>query len=179
MPIPQITTLNLPKMQKLGLILVFLTGALCVTYNPSKLPTNDYSVLFTSIMRMIALSPSGRTVDPTWGSTPAWLWTVIELNTSIIVCCLPALRAPILGVYHKWRPVTKSPSYGLRRISSSKRKSRAPSAWEIPYGPTTEIFADGVRRESQERIVKTTDISIDFDSVGSKEMVHECTGVAV
>ena len=178
MPIPQIATLNLPKMQKIGLILVFLTGALYDSLNSSQIAADEHSVLFTSIMRMIALSPSGRTLDPTWGSTPAWLWTVIELNTSIIVCCLPALRAPVLGMYYKWRPVTKSPSCGLRGMSSMQRKSRAPNAWELQYSPTTEMFEDRARWKSLDRIVKTTDISIDFESVSSKELVHECAGTA-
>ena len=41
MPIPQITTLNLRKMQKLGLILVFLTGALYVIHDLFKTPADD------------------------------------------------------------------------------------------------------------------------------------------
>jgi len=40
---------------------------------------------------------------------PALVWTEIEANTSVICCCLPALRLPLLNLWHKLRGGKQSP----------------------------------------------------------------------
>lgn len=88
MPIPLIRTLKLARGQKTGLISIFCLGAF---------------VIAASIVRMVMLRSSAGSHDPTWGSMIALIWTEIEANTSVIVCCLPALRVPFLNLWHKLR----------------------------------------------------------------------------
>jgi hypothetical protein len=81
LPIPLISTLKITSRTRTGLISVFALGAF---------------VIAASIVRMVMLKGSAEASgDPTWGSMPALTWTEIEANTSVVVCCLPALR--VLG----------------------------------------------------------------------------------
>lgn len=88
LPIPHIRSLKLARGQKTGLISIFSFGAF---------------VIAASIVRMVSLRSSAATSDPTWGSLDALMWTEIEGNTSVICCCMPALRVPFLDL---WRKVT-------------------------------------------------------------------------
>jgi len=60
-------------------------------------------VIIASIVRMVMLRSSSHTDDPTWGSMRALIWTEVEANTSVICCCLPALRVPCVSLWHKLR----------------------------------------------------------------------------
>jgi len=95
MPIPIIGSLKLARGQKNGLISIFCLGAF---------------VIAASIVRMVMLRSSARTQDPTWGSLEALVWTEIEANTSVICCCLPALRVPLMHLWHRLRGVDRSPT---------------------------------------------------------------------
>lgn len=88
MPIPLIRTLRLRRGQRKGMISIFAFGAF---------------VIAASIVRMVMLRHSAHTNDPTWGSTIALIWTEIEANTSVIACCLPALRVPLVNLWHTIR----------------------------------------------------------------------------
>lgn len=93
MPIPLINSLKLRSGQKTGLLSIFALGIF---------------VIAASIVRMVELRHSAHTDDPTWGSTIALIWTEVEANTSVIVCCLPALRVPFLNLWHSVRGGTWS-----------------------------------------------------------------------
>ncbi|KAH9827653.1 hypothetical protein Tdes44962_MAKER00379 [Teratosphaeria destructans] len=86
MPIPMIRTLNMPKRQMWGLVSVFLLGAFAIA---------------ASIVRMAVLEGSASATDQTWGSSVALYWTQIEACTSVICCCLPALRVPFLDCWRR------------------------------------------------------------------------------
>ena len=108
----------------------------------------------------------------------ALMWTEIEANTGVIVACLPTLRAPIADVYHHFFPVVKRPSpsssnnsYSMKTISTRRV---APAGCTCLGQGDMEQKRDGLaallergdaekHRDSQERIIKTTDISVDFD----------------
>ncbi|EME45489.1 hypothetical protein DOTSEDRAFT_110929, partial [Dothistroma septosporum NZE10] len=77
LPIPQISTLKMKQRTRAGLVAVFALGVFTIA---------------ASIARMVLLKGSANSTDPTWGSTPALMWTEIEANTAVICCCLPALR---------------------------------------------------------------------------------------
>nr|OQO31414.1 hypothetical protein B0A51_02204 [Rachicladosporium sp. CCFEE 5018] len=94
LPMPMIRTLKLARGQKLGLISIFSLGAF---------------VIAASIVRMVMLRGSALTRDPTWGSVQALMWTEIEGNTSVIICCLPALRVPFLNAWHRARGAGRRP----------------------------------------------------------------------
>ncbi|RMX90163.1 hypothetical protein D0869_00303 [Hortaea werneckii] len=86
MPIPLICSLKLRREQKTGVISIFAFGAF---------------VIAASIVRMVELRQSAHTDDLTWGSTIALIWTEVEANTSVIICCLPALRMPLLNLWQR------------------------------------------------------------------------------
>ncbi|KAF2768612.1 hypothetical protein EJ03DRAFT_328099 [Teratosphaeria nubilosa] len=94
MPIPMIRTLNMPKRQMWGLVSVFLLGAFAIA---------------ASIVRMAVLEGSASATDqtsditPCQGSSVALYWTQIEACTSVICCCLPALRVPFLNCWRRIR----------------------------------------------------------------------------
>ncbi|KAJ4346307.1 hypothetical protein N0V95_005517 [Ascochyta clinopodiicola] len=104
MPIPQIVTLSMGRTEKLGVCLVFGTGAF---------------VTFASIYRATTIAASASDPDPTWGPIPATIWSVIEANAGIVCACLPMLRSPfvrLLGpVFGRSRKETPRPdgSYHL------------------------------------------------------------------
>ncbi|KAK0938777.1 hypothetical protein LTR29_009627 [Friedmanniomyces endolithicus] len=95
MPIPLIRTLKLARGQKTGLISIFCLGAF---------------VIAAAVVRMVMLRDSAGSTDPTWGSTIALYWTEIEANTSVICCCLPALRVPCLNLWRRVREGKRSRS---------------------------------------------------------------------
>ncbi|TKA58219.1 hypothetical protein B0A55_12205, partial [Friedmanniomyces simplex] len=103
MPIPLIRTLKLARGQKTGLISIFCLGAF---------------VIAAAIVRMVTLRASAGSTDPTWGSMIALYWTEIEANTSVICCCLPALRVPFLNLW--------------RRVRDGKRRSGSTSYHRPP-----------------------------------------------
>ncbi|KAF2034564.1 hypothetical protein EK21DRAFT_40690, partial [Setomelanomma holmii] len=84
MPIPQILRLSMTKAEKLGICLVFGTGAF---------------VTFASIYRATTIAASASDPDPTWGPIPATIWSVIEANAGIVCACLPMLRGPFVRLF--------------------------------------------------------------------------------
>ncbi|KAK1979332.1 hypothetical protein LZ30DRAFT_726544 [Colletotrichum cereale] len=77
LPLPLLARLRLHKLQKVALIASFSLG------------------LFTcaiSIIRIVSLPESFNTIDQTFESTPTVVWSVTELSSAIICCCIPTLR---------------------------------------------------------------------------------------
>ncbi|KAF2134299.1 hypothetical protein P153DRAFT_280712 [Dothidotthia symphoricarpi CBS 119687] len=84
MPVRQILTLSLRPAEKLGICLVFGSGAF---------------VTFASIYRATTIAASASDPDPTWGPIPATIWSVIEANAGIICACLPMFRGPFVHLF--------------------------------------------------------------------------------
>ncbi|OJZ86925.1 plasma membrane protein Pth11-like protein [Aspergillus piperis CBS 112811] len=113
LPLPVLAQLQLDRIRKIGVMLVFCMGLF---------------VCVTSIIRMWAMEKSTTTTDPTWGSFDALLWSAIEASTGIICACLPFLKHPIQKVLpglfgslsngsRKSRSRTR-PSYRMSRLGS-------------------------------------------------------------
>ncbi|KAL2152209.1 hypothetical protein VTH82DRAFT_5393 [Thermothelomyces myriococcoides] len=80
MPIPVISSLQLPRRQKGILMIVFTLGIFpCAV----------------SIYRITTLDAAARTTDPTWDNVNAATFSFLELTVGVITICLPTLR-PIL-----------------------------------------------------------------------------------
>ncbi|SPQ21470.1 f96ef50d-3568-4987-8f24-0b6da4e50c8a [Thermothielavioides terrestris] len=80
MPIPVISSLQLPKKQKALLIVVFTLGIFpCAV----------------SIYRIHTLAAAARSTDPTWDNVDAATFSFLELSVAVITVCLPTLR-PVL-----------------------------------------------------------------------------------
>lgn len=133
LPIPLIRTLKLARGQKKGLISIFALGAF---------------VIAASIVRMVMLRSSAKTTDPTWGSTMALIWTEVEANTSVICCCLPALRVPFLNLWHTMR--------GNSRVAASKES-------HVP-GPNTNDYGWSGNEQSRVYVRHSPDAGNSFQS---------------
>ncbi|TDZ22500.1 hypothetical protein Cob_v004690 [Colletotrichum orbiculare MAFF 240422] len=84
-PLPSVFRLKLPAKQKALLCGVFSLGFL---------------VCVISVYRLFTLRTAVESEDPPWDNIGAAIWSVVELNTSIICASLPTLR-PLLA---KWLP---------------------------------------------------------------------------
>lgn len=115
LPLPIIGGLVKSRRTRIGVFSTFALGAF---------------VIAASIARMIHLKGSASsTADPTWGSMPALIWTEIEANTAVIVCCCPALR---LFVTDMWRKARLFVGQTVSNIDSHKLPSNQNSAPSRP-----------------------------------------------
>lgn len=148
LPMPMIRTLKLARGQRTGLISIFSLGAF---------------VIAASIVRMVMLRGSAKTTDPTWGSMEALVWTEIEGNTSVIICCLPALRIPVLNLWHWMRGNDHRPPTPPQMV----RAQREEYAWSGPNQGTAEAH-HGPTRPSRSYQPKSKSKSRNSRSSGSK-----------
>ncbi|KUJ10782.1 uncharacterized protein LY89DRAFT_787162 [Mollisia scopiformis] len=110
LPLPQLNTLSLPLNKKLGLMLMFSVGSFaCVT----------------SMVRLKFIAQVSTTYDISWTNVNILIWSVMEVDVTLICACLPALRPLILqyipGLYKSAISTTKSTwngSYRMRKWRS-------------------------------------------------------------
>ncbi|KZL86530.1 integral membrane protein [Colletotrichum incanum] len=77
LPLPLLGRLRLHKPQKLALIASFALG---------------FFTCAISIIRIVSLPGSFDTIDQTYESAPTVIWTIAELSSALICCCIPTLR---------------------------------------------------------------------------------------
>ncbi|KAK2761722.1 hypothetical protein FQN54_001550 [Arachnomyces sp. PD_36] len=77
LPVPFIKKLQIPKRQKVTLVVILSLGAF---------------TCLTSIFRLTALHTLLKSKDPTWDQPATAYWSAIELNMGIICACLATLR---------------------------------------------------------------------------------------
>ncbi|KAJ5199292.1 hypothetical protein N7472_004496 [Penicillium cf. griseofulvum] len=83
-PIPALMAVDLPRRQKIALMIMFgLGGFVCIT----------------SIVRLISLKKIADSSDPTFDNVGAASWSAIECNTGIICACLPTLKPLIARIF--------------------------------------------------------------------------------
>lgn len=92
MPMPLVYQLQIPRVQKIALVLVFALGGF---------------VVITSCLRMTTIDIAAKSPDTTFdiGST---MWTMIEMNVAIVCACLPMVRPLIVRVFPKLMPKSSS-----------------------------------------------------------------------
>ncbi|KAJ5689365.1 hypothetical protein N7462_003757 [Penicillium macrosclerotiorum] len=76
-PIPALIAIDIPKKQKIVLMIMFALGGF---------------VCITSIIRLVSLKKIADSTDPTYDNVGAASWSAIECNTGIICACLPTLK---------------------------------------------------------------------------------------
>ncbi|KAK2008250.1 hypothetical protein LZ32DRAFT_631731 [Colletotrichum eremochloae] len=111
-PLRSVLQLQLPRKQKVMLFGIFCLG---------------FGVCIISMYRMFTLREAVYSDDPPWENIGAAIWSVIELNTSIIAASLPTIR-PLLA---KWMPHAG--------LSSARNKL---SDYH-PYGPASSGVSQG------------------------------------
>ncbi|KAJ5562498.1 Integral membrane protein [Penicillium sp. DV-2018c] len=83
-PIPALMAVDLPRRQKIALMIMFgLGGFVCIT----------------SIVRLVSLKKISDSKDPTYDNVGAAAWSAVECNTGIICACLPTLKPLIARLF--------------------------------------------------------------------------------
>ncbi|KAF7878820.1 hypothetical protein EAF04_000023 [Stromatinia cepivora] len=105
LPIPMIVDLQMPKVQKAGLIFIFTIGSMtCVT----------------SIIRLKTILPLLVFQDETWLVSVPCIWTIVEANLVIICGSFPIMRQFLKHVVPRWIGESSSPA------AQSRYRSRHP-----------------------------------------------------
>ncbi|KAJ5327492.1 hypothetical protein MYU51_009151 [Penicillium brevicompactum] len=86
LPMPLLSQLQLPRMQKCALIGIFAIGVL---------------VVVTSILRLSSLREVANSPDTSYSNVDAAYWTAAECNVAIICASLPFLRPIISRIFPK------------------------------------------------------------------------------
>ncbi|KAJ5337701.1 hypothetical protein N7452_004429 [Penicillium brevicompactum] len=86
LPMPLLSQLQLPRMQKFALIGIFAIGVL---------------VVVTSILRLSSLREVANSPDTSYSNVGAAYWTAAECNVAIICASLPFLRPIISRIFPK------------------------------------------------------------------------------
>ncbi|KAI5458203.1 hypothetical protein BGZ63DRAFT_432708 [Mariannaea sp. PMI_226] len=97
LPIPMVYQLHMPRIQKVGAIVIFGIGSLTIA---------------TSIIRLAYLPPVLASTDPSWDAAPADIWTFIEGNLFVICGSLPTLRRFFKHLMPRLMGSSKPTDYG-------------------------------------------------------------------
>ncbi|KAB8269180.1 hypothetical protein BDV30DRAFT_230069 [Aspergillus minisclerotigenes] len=103
LPMPLLAKLQLPRKQKIALILVFALGTLFVypfhfQHPPYQTNNTSSSGCAVSIVRLTALVQMIQSTDRTKYNAAAANWSFIESSVAIICACLPPLRPIIVHI---------------------------------------------------------------------------------
>ncbi|KAJ1335004.1 hypothetical protein MN608_01737 [Microdochium nivale] len=88
LPMLPVTTLEIPRVQKMALMFVFTLGIF---------------VVVTSCLRITTIDIQAKTRDKTFDISST-MWTVIEMNVAIICSCLPQLRPLVVKLFPRLVP---------------------------------------------------------------------------
>ncbi|CAG8895691.1 unnamed protein product [Penicillium egyptiacum] len=83
-PIPALMAVDLPRKQRIALMIMFALGGF---------------VCITSIVRLVSLKQIAESSDPTYDNVGAASWSAIECNTGIICACLPTLKPLVARIF--------------------------------------------------------------------------------
>ncbi|KAK6510253.1 hypothetical protein TWF481_004970 [Arthrobotrys musiformis] len=148
LPLPVIIKLNMPKRQKIPLMMIFALG---------------FFICIVSILRLRFLIILSKSMDPTWDQPATAYWSAIEMNISIVCACLPALK-PLLSlmapsIFGTTASGSQPPSYrDYRNASGGKRISSG-----------GRVFSDKMKRSKNNEMGLTTtdeELEMGFRDVG-------------
>ncbi|KAI4283132.1 MAG: hypothetical protein L6R38_002396 [Xanthoria sp. 2 TBL-2021] len=112
-PLVAVAKLRIPFRQKLGVSAVFFTGLLACS--------SGILALYYRIQLL-------NTQDSTWHFTPVFISTVMEINTGIIVSCMPTVPALVQDIRSQVTKARKaSPKFAITTGHTSKNTSRSKS----------------------------------------------------
>ncbi|KAH9904872.1 hypothetical protein F4778DRAFT_780044 [Xylariomycetidae sp. FL2044] len=110
MPTPLIRRLQMPKRQKIGLMVVFTIGAV---------------VCAASVMRLVAIYQLSTAPDPSADGVNLGIWSGVEHNLMIIAACLPSIRPLISRIFPRLLSTVLSSSGGGPHHHSKTTTARA------------------------------------------------------
>ncbi|KAL4911449.1 hypothetical protein BDW74DRAFT_142929 [Aspergillus multicolor] len=112
LPMPTLLKLNMSRRKKLGVIFMFAVGLV---------------VTFISIFRCVSLIQFDIFDNPTKNIVNISIWSVVEVDLSIICACMPGIRAFISHIHGLIYGVPSSQSYGYGYGYSSGPRGGAAS----------------------------------------------------
>ncbi|PWY84858.1 PTH11-like integral membrane protein [Aspergillus heteromorphus CBS 117.55] len=118
MPMPLLSHLQLPRMQKVALMGIFALGGL---------------VIITSALRLSSLLTVAQDTDTSWSNVGAAYWTAAECNVAIICACLPFLRPLISRIFprflstntNSYNRYTRNPTISASRMTATRMTARS------------------------------------------------------
>ncbi|KAI9367872.1 hypothetical protein BJX61DRAFT_526406 [Aspergillus egyptiacus] len=127
LPMPLVSHLHLPRMQKLLLVGVFALGTL---------------VVITSCLRLSSLHSVAESKDTSWANVGAAYWTAAECNVSIICASLPFLRPLISHIFPRFLSTHSNSKTGNRTRTTAvhstfRRASTFPFTQDPEFGLVT------------------------------------------
>ncbi|KAF4279212.1 hypothetical protein CNMCM8057_007366 [Aspergillus fumigatus] len=148
MPMPLISQLQLPRMQKIALMAVFAVGLL---------------VVITSILRLSSLRAVAQNPDTSYSNVGAAYWTAAECNVAIICACLPFLRPLISRIFPRLLSTKSYNKYTGQPTMGTANRTRRTQLYsqDRDYGLyTIDIEATDMKRGSTGGIEVTTEMTV-------------------
>jgi len=132
LPLPMLSTLSLPRKQKIALVGVFALGFLYVSsaqriFTLPELTKTD-SVCVVSILRLVNLIKVETTspIDASYNSAELAFWTVGEVNTAISCACIMTLKPLIVHFFPRFLAEDSCVSQPtLHEVTTRSRRSSA------------------------------------------------------
>ncbi|RAH66449.1 uncharacterized protein BO66DRAFT_474185 [Aspergillus aculeatinus CBS 121060] len=130
LPMPVLAKLQIPKRQKVALILIFALG---------------FFVCAMSVIRLTTIVKLIRSPDFTEGNGLAATWSFIECNVAVICACLPPLRPFIIRFFPRLMP-SRARSYHPREKPSrpSGGVSIVSHGHGNPFAPSSTSYVTSV-----------------------------------
>ncbi|KAK2867828.1 hypothetical protein FQN49_003426 [Arthroderma sp. PD_2] len=156
LPIKEAIALPMNMRDKLAVISIFsLGGFVCVV----------------SIVRITYILGKSDNRDPLWSVGPLALWTAIELNTGIIVACLPMLRRPLSIVFPSLLSTRRDGSRTYRENSHQLKDGQGggeSGRGAVPAGSADSRWVDHYNGDIY---MDTVTSRIDIGETGSEECI--------
>jgi hypothetical protein len=117
-PIPIIWNLQMPIMERLSVLGIFLLGGLYVFFLFYPVSTNGTaisSVCGAGVVRLFFLTKMFKSADFTWNMSQAFIWSSVEPNIGIFCACLPTIRRLVRRCLPRW--------FGRSGITSDPQRS--------------------------------------------------------
>ncbi|KAI9650550.1 hypothetical protein NHQ30_000567 [Ciborinia camelliae] len=123
LPIPMIVNLRMPRVQKVGLIVIFVVGSMtCIT----------------SMIRLNVMLPLLVALDQTWAVSIPCVWIIVEANLVIICGSFPIIRQFFKHIAPRWIGENSSAGanssanpYNLETIGQKSSKKKRPSRYGL------------------------------------------------
>ncbi|KAG6004961.1 hypothetical protein E4U21_000584 [Claviceps maximensis] len=162
MPLTQVIKLNLHIKKKLGIILMFLTGAF---------------ITVISILRLNTMNTYNSTTNPTWDEWSVVWWSAIEICTGFICTSLPTIRLILIRIWPR--------TFGSERVHSQnmehlpKMKATKPplcsgltlATIDDYKGPTSPSTIDRSSTHSQKGLCEESESVAGFTAESAKSPV--------
>ncbi|KAI1799457.1 hypothetical protein F4811DRAFT_565537 [Daldinia bambusicola] len=166
LPMTLVYALQIPRVQKAALMIVFALGVF---------------VVITSCLRVTTIDIQAKTPDPTY-DIASTMWTIIEMNVALVCACLPQIRPLII----KWFPRLMPAYYSNSREQSDKRPAYSSNGLSTSHPSSSESHSKSeegkwMRMNAGKAGYEGTNQS-DFrraDSSSDEYMLHEEKGLQI